>query len=355
MPALEWKHTWKVGADGEYPTLYFKDYNGVKGQAWSGLQAIDYDGGDGTKDNPYLISTPEQMAKLVGNVNDADGKYYKLTADLYINDVRKKNWEKTALNWFTSNTARLGDFRGHFDGGAHMIYGLFYDLVQTDNTVYAGLFPSIANGAVVEKLGFSQCHLKIKTTNPDQQTYLGCVAGQVFIDAEIGVPDKDLLPTVTQCFGDTTVIIDGTFAGLLGGGPHAPHMNNCYFVGEVIGTRVAALFGNTWVSTDGAEVYNNYSATNNADLLMGGRASVENSASPINYHDNYSNAGGLGNFVSQMSLLMMRGNAAKKYMTTLDFNDIWYAVPNGTPVLRIFCIIAQEQGTVNDRPLLAVN
>lgn len=351
MPGLEWKHTWQVGAAGEYPTLTFKDFNGIKGQAWSGLQAIDYDGGDGTKDNPYLISTPEQMAKLVGNINDADGKYYKLTADLYINDVRKKDWEKTALNWFTSNTARLGDFRGHFDGGAHMIYGLYYNLVQTDSTVYAGLFPSIANGAVVEKLGFSQCHLTIKTTNPDQQTYLGCIAGQVFIDQQIGVPNAELLPTVSQCFGDTTVIIEGTFAGLLGGGPHAPHMNNCYFVGQVIGTRVAALFGNTWVSTDGAEVYNNYSATNEADLLMGGRASVENSASPINYHDNYSNAGGLGGFVSQMSLLMMRGESAKKYMTTLDFENVWYAVPNGTPVLRIFGTSAKYSNTTTPDPI----
>ncbi len=351
MPALEWNHTWKVGAADEYPTLYFKDYNGVKGQAWSGLQAIDYDGGDGTKNNPYLISTPEQMAKLVGNINEADGKYYKLTADLYINDVRKKDWEKTALNWFTSNTARLGDFRGHFDGNGHMIYGLYYNLKQTDNTVYAGLFPSIANGAVVEKLGFSQCHLKITTTNPDQQTYLGCVGGQVFIDEQIGVPNAELLPTVSQCFGDTTVIIEGTFAGLLGGGPHAPHMNNCYFVGKVIGTRVAALFGNTWVSSEGAEVYNNYSATNEADLLMGGRASVENSASPINYHDNYSNAGGLGNFVSQMSLLMMRGNSAKKFMTSFDFDKIWYAVPNGTPVLRIFGKTDKYSNTATPDPI----
>lgn len=351
MSALEWKHTWKVGAEGQYPTLYFKDFNGIVGQAWSGLQAIDYAGGDGTKNNPYLISTPEQMAKLVGNINDADGLYYKLTADLYINDVRKKDWEKTALNWFTSSTARLGDFRGHFDGDAHMIYGLYYDLEQTNSTVYAGLFPSIANGAVVEKLGFSKCHLKIKTTNPDQQTYLGCVAGQVFIDEQIGVPNAELLPTVTQCFGDTSVTVEGTFAGFLGGGPHAPHMNNCYFVGKVIGDRVASLFGNTWVSTTGAEVYNNYSATNDVDLLMGGRASVENSASPINYHDNYSNAGGLGNFVSQMSLLMMRGNAAKKYMTSLDFDKIWYAVPNGTPVLRIFGTSDKYSNTTTPDPI----
>ena len=334
MPLLNWDRSWAV-TDG-FPTLEIGEYDGKVGQAWSGKLASKYAGGSGTKDDPYLINTPEQMAKLVNGINDADGLYYKLTADLYINDVRKKNWENTARGWFTSSAARLGDFRGHFDGNGHIVYGLYYNMEQTSSTLYAGLFPSIANNAVVQKLGFSKCHLKIKTTDPAQQTYLGCVAGQVFIDAQEGVANKDLLPTVSQCFGDTTVLIEGTFAGLMGGGPHAPHMNNCYFVGKVVGDRVAALFGNTWVSTEGAEIYNNYSATNEADLLVGGRASVENSASPINYHDNYSNQGGLANFVSQMSLLMMRGDAAKKNMPTLDFNKIWYALPNGTPVLRIF-------------------
>ena len=66
-----------------------------------------------------------------------------------------------------------------------------------------------------------------------------------------------------------------------------PHMDNCYYVGKVSGERIAAIIGNTWTAYKGAVIENCYSATDDELLLVNGRASVENSSSPITYKNNY--------------------------------------------------------------------
>lgn len=80
---------------------------------WDGTIADSYAGGTGTEADPYLIETPQQLARMVGYdvltdytqniVNGSRGKYYKLTADIYLNDVTNSDWYKgTGLNeWYT--------------------------------------------------------------------------------------------------------------------------------------------------------------------------------------------------------------------------------------------------------------
>lgn len=99
---------------------------------------------------------------------------------------------------------------------------------------------------------------------------------------------------------------------------------------------MGGIVGNSWTEYEGATVTHCYSATADADLLGNGKSSVTNSSTPINYTENYANSTGLGNMVTQVSLLMMRGDAARKNMVGLDFDNVWQALPNGTPVLKIF-------------------
>ena len=116
-----------------------------------------------------MIETPEQLAKLVANVLESKGKHYKLTADIYLNDISKPNWEENAKEWFWVSTARFGNFNGHFNGDGHVIYGMYLDLKPSNGVVYAGLFPTISDGTVVEKVGFSNCHLKVDYSDVDKQ------------------------------------------------------------------------------------------------------------------------------------------------------------------------------------------
>ena len=143
--------------------------------------------GDGTEASPYLISTPEQLAGLAERTNvdkeDFSGKYIKLTADIYLTDYTDPNqenwkeWHPIAHEWKpVSDDADYGYFRGHFDGGGHTIYNLYYNggagwgddwdpedplfdigafLGSLDHTAWSrGLFANV-DGGTIENLNLS--------------------------------------------------------------------------------------------------------------------------------------------------------------------------------------------------------
>ena len=90
-------------------------------------------GGNGTKDDPYLISSVSQMESLPSSKTDSllfyyyETHYYKLTTDLVLD------------NWKTINIPS-----GSFDGGGHTIYNLkVVDGFQNGHTHGAALFCDI--------------------------------------------------------------------------------------------------------------------------------------------------------------------------------------------------------------------
>lgn len=353
MPLFNWERAWKT--TDRYPVLNVGEYEGVPGQVWGGRLASGFAGGTGKIDDPYLISTPEQLAYLVNDLYASVGNYYKLTDDIYLNDVKNSNWEKNNPNsWFWVSGARTGNFNGHFDGDGHVVYGLYLDLKQTTDVVYAGLFPSISDGTVIERVGIANAHMKVRSELTKTESYVGGIAGYVFFNkADSTYVDTPVVfPKISQCFGDKTVTLEADFCGgIVAGAPRPADISDCYFIGKLNGERVGGIVGNSWTEYPGATVTHCYSATADADLLGNGRASVTNSATPINYTENYANSTGLGNMVTQISLLMMRGEAAYKNMPALDFENVWYALPNGTPVLRIFGTTDRFSNTSDPKPI----
>ena len=112
MPDFSWNTVWYV-ANGKTPQLKVVPYGaeehfydeGVKGRVWSGKLATKFAGGSGTASDPYLIETPEQLALLVANWN-TEGKYYKLTADIKLNDTSNPNWTLNARRDFIIKTPK---------------------------------------------------------------------------------------------------------------------------------------------------------------------------------------------------------------------------------------------------------
>jgi hypothetical protein len=88
MPDLDWTiwHTTE-----KYPELALKKI------VWDGTIATEYAGGTGTEEDPYLIETPQQLALMAIGTDYGEkganivGKYYKLTADIYLNDTDNPN------------------------------------------------------------------------------------------------------------------------------------------------------------------------------------------------------------------------------------------------------------------------
>lgn len=107
---------------------------------WDGTSDKTFSG-SGTQTDPYLISTPEQLAGLAELCNDPDdpndfaGKYIKLTADIYLTDFNNPDtaswpqWEPIGhyvRQGFENGFAYSRYFRGHFDGDGHTIYNMYY-------------------------------------------------------------------------------------------------------------------------------------------------------------------------------------------------------------------------------------
>lgn len=98
---------------------------------WNGTISSSFGGGNGSKENPYLINTPEELAYLASQVNNGviyENKYFKLIHSL---DLCHKPWTPIGINLVNSMT-------GSFDGGGHIIANL------RSTAVNAGLFGVIA-------------------------------------------------------------------------------------------------------------------------------------------------------------------------------------------------------------------
>lgn len=157
--------------------------------AWSGYST--YLCGAGTEDNPFLISSPNDLAYFRNQVatdggtvtyyaknntsstvktKAANSAYYKLTCDIYYNDPNGTEWK----SWSASVTPTNGGgsvhtwappgyddeatrrFQGHFDGDGHTIYGLY--IVQTDKNCVG--FLGTARYATIENLTLSKGFVK---------------------------------------------------------------------------------------------------------------------------------------------------------------------------------------------------
>ncbi len=339
MPQLDWVGTYFTSA--RYPKLKPVSSDGTPGAFWTGRIATNYAAGTGEQNDPYQIATGEQLAKLVfTDLKNSEGKYYVLTADILLNDTSSDGWQDSAIPWFTVSAAREGCFRGHLDGAYHIISGLYLNQRFTNSVVYAGLFPTACDGASIHRVGLTQSEIHARpasdNTNPNAEAYAAGFVGQCFID---DYDNPKTLLDLSECFADATVTIDAYFpGGLIGGAPSPFTADNCYFVGNLIrqSDRDGGIYGNSWTLLEGGVIRNCYVATDKANLLGGGRASVTNQSSPFEYEHNYSNAGGVPRAVTMISVLMMRGEIAKLNMIGFDFDNVWLALDNGTPVLRGF-------------------
>ena len=89
--------------------------------------------GNGTKDNPYLISGKEDLDKFRDLVNAGDsflGEYIKLTGDIELSGSETSQW--TPIGTYTSDTDN-NPFAGIFDGNGHTIKGLYINDNTADN------------------------------------------------------------------------------------------------------------------------------------------------------------------------------------------------------------------------------
>ncbi len=209
--------------------------------------------GNGTEQNPYLITTTEQLERLaewVNNGNDFNGKYFRLANDL--------NYNNTANNHTPIGNGSYR-FLGTFDGNGHTISGI--RISGSDS--YLGVFGG-CNGGMVKNLTLTDAQISgdSRVGGIVGDNYLGTVenchvtnstlsgSGQ-YIGGAVGWNDRGTLSGNTVFF--TTVSAGG--GAILGTNQNGTLNYNFYFNCTVDGVADA-----TNVGTDSGDITTHYGA-----------------------------------------------------------------------------------------------
>lgn len=335
----------KVVPYGAEESLY---YEGKKGQVWSGKISTGFAGGDGTQKNPYLIETPEQLARIFA-VQSSEFTYYKVMADLKLNDTSKANWEETAKMWYAGQYY----FRGVFDGNGHVVSGLYYRNENNNDNSWAGLFQAIGHSSTIKRIGVTQSKI-INTGNA--HTYAAAICGYLEHWRDRGY-ENATAPVISECFADDSVYCEATAAaGILAATQTTVLIENCYFTGELTGsTYSGAMIADNWAAPGFGPILKGcYGATLDGDALGDGYGDKGFSDESVNngtaYMYNCYIAGATkSSAIKALSVMYMKGHAAKDYMTAFDFDKVWMTTESGTPVLRCFANAEKYASTRNPK------
>ena len=210
----------------------------VTTEKWTDFVVTDFDGGSGTKDDPYQIANAQQLAKLAEEVNSGvpeqthSGEYFKLTAPI---DLSGKRWVPIGYGNESSKS-----FSGYFDGNNQVITGLYVD--ERGNGVCAGLFGNVAaisDEPVLKNIRIENAAI-YAGDSPDSSAHTygaGVLAGNLTI---LGGSSVSCIG-VENCQGTGKVVSEMQAGGLLGSASYA-NVSGCSADVTVTGTRISGGF-----------------------------------------------------------------------------------------------------------------
>ena len=219
---------------------------------WDGTIAQTFAGGDGSEDDPYLISTPDELAYLsqLTNANGTltQGKYYQLAADICLNDqMLNGNYELEGIPenvWTPIGNSSNNSFKGVFDGNNHTISGVYIP----DGNDCSGLFGTI-DGATVNDLSLIDTYVK-------GSNYTGGLVGQVAYNDSC---------FIKRCYVEANVTSTNSYSGVLAGySYYYGVIENCYAAGRASASSYpAGICGQNYYS----KVHNCFSAVTGAKAI----------------------------------------------------------------------------------------
>jgi len=191
----------------------------------SGTVLILSNGGNGTEDEPYIITTAGEMlaiSELVSKESILKEKHFKLGNDIDMSEY-SENYND-GEGWFPIGT-RFSPFSGTFDGDGYEISGLFSNINNNwrDDHVYAGLF-GFAQGAVIKNIGIIDAVINSSSTGSNY-IYAGGVAGRI----------------------DSGTVIDNCYAT---GSITAYSSVFMVFAGGIAATGRSSFISNSWTDID---------------------------------------------------------------------------------------------------------
>lgn len=316
--------------------------------------AVTFDGGDGSRDNPYLISTAAQFKAFRDLVNSSNGSASaKLTNNI---DLESCDWDPIGLS--------SSGYTGVFDGNGYAIQNLKVSKASTGTssggwTLWGcGLFGIVGRNGVVKNLNVDGI-ISINGSQPKDIDLGGICGGNLGTIEEcfvtVNFQDFDLVITSPSSSSMTTI---GGICGVNSG-----VIRNCYVVGSIdmsIQTKkiqVGGLVGHTGVS--GTTVENCYAAVE-MDVKTTGKATVGGLFGKLDSKGTFNNlhannayadnlvADGNASYLTDSSLLStsyMKSSSFAQQMGTA-FREDANGVNDGYPVLA--ALVYEEESDWSD-------
>ncbi len=243
---------------------------------WNGEVAQSFAGGSGTEADPYLIATAEQLALAITQsgtteqTNDETGEtvtvnepyfgsYYKLTKDIYLNDINSVNWLEGSKNagynvnsWYNyykyDGVIKGEDFAGVIDGAGFVVYGLYFDngisiASSNNNNISSALIPRVAAGFTVKISNLGLDYAYVHHHYVAGGFVGGCESGvsisNSFVGANVKISGRDSASfvgngnqkaiTLTNCYSWASYDINAFRHGLVSYAYHSTYtVKNCY-------------------------------------------------------------------------------------------------------------------------------
>ncbi|MHC4098540.1 MAG: GLUG motif-containing protein [Planctomycetota bacterium] len=279
---------WAMPVSGGYPVLSW--------QLGESLPLPDFSGGFGEPNNPYLISTPNDLSRIGHNPRLMNA-HFKLTNDVNMADT---------THFIIGNG--MYPFAGTFDGGGHLISN-FYRYSSTGEMT-KGLFGIVnGTGAEIKNVGLIDSYI-----SGGGYQMVGLLVGRL------------LNGTVSGCFAERgrVEVFESDGGGLVGS--NVGTISNCY----------ANVYISGWVGVGGLVqsnsgiISNCYSRGRVDGLLDGGLVEsnsgpVTNSFWDVNSSGEPTSAGGTGLMTADMQTMSTFTNARWDFVgeTANGTDDIW--------------------------------
>ncbi|MDR1762636.1 MAG: hypothetical protein LBR64_01590 [Dysgonamonadaceae bacterium] len=184
----------------------------------------EFAGGDGTAENPWLITTPLQLNSIRSHTGTADAPYYYKLAD-NIDMTDYIDMEAPADGWLpfglSAATGNITTFYAVLDGDNHVIKGLWLNRYNDK----VGLFAQLGAGSSIKNLG-----LNLGSKGIYGHNYVGALVG--YCDADVAIQNV---------FAGGYIKGTNYIGGLAGNirSSAANSVSNCYFIGTVEGASQA--------------------------------------------------------------------------------------------------------------------
>ena len=221
---------------------------------YANLDTAAFDGGDGSVNNPYLISTQEQLAYLADSLNENttyQGLYFALTKDISLSG-----------EWKPIGTAKY-PFKGNFNGNGHTISGVTIGNSNAPASYeLCGLF-GYCNGLASngEQVGVTIQNIKLENVSIFNQNTGRSYAGALVGAADYGVQIKN-------CSAQGTISNKSVEKMACAGGLVGQHLRGL-MTNSSANVKVEVVSGKNWVygggllaMTNRATIINCYSIGN---------------------------------------------------------------------------------------------